>query len=35
MKWQEAKYPEQAQSPDNMRLQRTSLRLRNMDAEEN
>ena len=35
MKWQEANYPEQDQNPDNMRLQRTPLRLRNMDPEGN
>ena len=35
MEWQEASYPEQDQNPDNMRLQRTPLRLRNMDPEGN
>ena len=35
MEWQEANYPEQAQNPDNMCLQRAPLRLGNMDAEGN
>ena len=35
MEWQEANYPEQDQNPDNMRLQRTPLRLKNMDPEGN
>ena len=35
MEWQEANYPEQDQNPNNMRLQRTPLRLRNMDPEGN
>ena len=35
MEWQEANYAGQAQNPDNICLQRTALRLRNMDAEGN
>ena len=35
MKWQEVHHPEQAQNPDNVCLQRTPLRLRNLDPEGN
>ena len=35
MEWQGVNYPEQDQNPDNMRLQRTPLRLRNLNAEGN
>ena len=33
MEWQEVNHPEQTQNPDNMCLQRTPLRLRNLDPE--
>ena len=35
MEWQETNYAEQTHNPDKICLQRTPLRLRNMDAEGN
>ena len=35
MEWQEVNRPEQTQNPDNMYLQRTPVRLRNLDPEGN
>ena len=35
MEYQEVNHPEQTQNPDNMCLQRTPLRLRNLDPERN
>ena len=35
MEWQEVNHPEQTQNSDNMCLQRTPLRLRNLDPEGN